>query len=107
MHIAQLLLITYVGVDWGGGSLYNGNFYNTVKHGLCIGKGKEKLMWPLVTRKYFYKKIANVCDLKKFNCIIDKVELNPKNYHKFVDHLRRDRRMYRDIMEILDDKYYS
>ncbi len=39
--------------------------------------------------------------------IKDKVELNPKNYHKFVDHLRRDRRMYRDIVEILDDEYYS
>ncbi len=39
--------------------------------------------------------------------IKDKVELNPKNYHKFVDHLRRNRRMYRDIVEILDDEYYS
>ncbi len=39
--------------------------------------------------------------------IKDKVELNPKNYHKFVDHLRRYRRMYRDIVEIFDDEYYS
>ena len=39
--------------------------------------------------------------------IRDKVELNPKNYHKFVDHLRQNRRLYRDIMEILDDEYYS
>ncbi len=34
-------------------------------------------------------------------------DINPKNYHKFVDHLRQNRRMYRDIMEILDDEYYS
>ena len=38
--------------------------------------------------------------------IKDKVELNPKNYHKFVDHLRQNMRMYRDIVEILDDEYH-
>ncbi len=57
-------------------------------------------MWPLATRKIVSKKIANVCDFTN-------LELNPKNYHKFVDHLCRDRRMYRDIVEILDDEYYS
>ncbi len=39
--------------------------------------------------------------------IKDKVELNPKNYHKFVEHLRQNRRLYRDIMEILNDECYS
>ncbi len=39
--------------------------------------------------------------------IKDKVELNPKNYDKFVNHLRQNRRMYKDIVEILDDEYYS
>ena len=39
--------------------------------------------------------------------IKDKVELNPKNYHTFVDYLRQNRRMYRDIVDILDDEYYT
>ena len=39
--------------------------------------------------------------------IKDKVELNPKKYHKFVDHLRQNMRMYDDIVEILDNEYNS
>ncbi len=39
--------------------------------------------------------------------IKDNGELKSKNYHKFVDQLRQNRRLYRDIMEILDDEYYS
>ncbi len=39
--------------------------------------------------------------------IKNKVELNPKNYHKFVDHLRQNMILYGDILEILDAEYNS
>ena len=39
--------------------------------------------------------------------IKDKVELNRKNYHKFVNHLRQNIRLYGDIVEILDNEYRS
>ncbi len=37
--------------------------------------------------------------------IKDKVELNPKNYHKLMRHFHQDRRMYGDIADILDEEY--
>ncbi len=37
--------------------------------------------------------------------IKDKVELNPKNYHKLMRHFHQDRRMYGDIADILDHEY--
>ncbi len=39
--------------------------------------------------------------------IKNKVKLNPKKYHKFVDHLRQNMKLYDDIVEILDDEYNS
>ncbi len=37
--------------------------------------------------------------------IKDKVELNPKNYHKLMRHFHQDRRLYGDIADILDEEY--
>ena len=37
--------------------------------------------------------------------IRDRVELNPRNYHKLVNHLRQNIERYEDIIEILDQEY--
>ena len=38
--------------------------------------------------------------------IRDRVELNPRNYHKVVDHLHQNIARYEDIIEILDQEYH-
>ncbi len=37
--------------------------------------------------------------------IKNKVKLNPKNYHKLLKYFHKDRRMYGDIADILDNEY--
>ncbi len=37
--------------------------------------------------------------------IKNKVDLNPKNYHKLMRHFHQDRRMYGDIADIMDKEY--
>ena len=39
--------------------------------------------------------------------IKDKVSLNPKNYHHFVGYFRENKRLYKDILHILSEEYYS
>ncbi len=57
--------------------------------------------------------VYSLCTSEKAGLLVtgikDKVKLDPKKYHKFVDHLSQDmyRRMYRDIVEILDDEEWT
>ena len=37
--------------------------------------------------------------------IRDRVELNPRNYHKVINHLHQNIARYEDIIEILDEEY--
>ena len=39
--------------------------------------------------------------------IRNRVELNPRNYHKVVNHLRQNIIRYGDIVEILDQQYHQ
>ena len=39
--------------------------------------------------------------------IRDRVKLNPENYHKFIDHLRLNKRRHGDILAILEREYSS
>ena len=39
--------------------------------------------------------------------IRNRVELNPRNYHKVVNHLRQNTIRYGDIVEILDQQYHQ
>ena len=42
---------------------------------------------------------------KLLSKIKDKAKLNPQNYHRFLDYLRQNDRMHRDIVNILDKEY--
>ena len=43
---------------------------------------------------------------KLVTAITDRVELNPRNYHKVVNHLHQNITRYGDIIEILDQEYH-
>ena len=53
---------------------------------------------------------SNLTDTEKASmlvtAIIDRVELNPRNYHKVVNHLHQNVTRYEDIIEILDQEYH-
>ena len=54
---------------------------------------------------------SNLTDDAKASMLVtairDRVELNPRNYHKVVDHLRQNMIRYGDIIEILDQQYHQ
>ena len=35
------------------------------------------------------------------------VQLEPSNYYKVINHLRQDKRMYSDIVAVLDTEYFG
>ena len=54
---------------------------------------------------------SNLTDAEKASMLVtairDRVELNPRNYHKVVDHLHQNIIRYGDIVEILDQQYHQ
>ena len=54
---------------------------------------------------------SNLTDADKASMLVtairNRVELNPRNYHKVVDHLRQNIIRYGDIVEILDQQYHQ
>ena len=54
---------------------------------------------------------SSLTDADKVSMLVtairNRVELNPRNYHKVVDHLRQNIIRYRDIIEILDKQYHQ
>ena len=54
---------------------------------------------------------SNLTDADKASMLVtairNRVELNPRNYHKVVNHLRQNTIRYGDIVEILDQQYHQ
>ena len=54
---------------------------------------------------------SNLTDTDKASMLVtairNRVELNPRNYHKVVDHLRQNIIKYEDIVVILDQDYHQ
>ena len=54
---------------------------------------------------------SNLTDTDKASMLVtairNRVELNPHNYHKLVDHLRQNIMRYGDIIKILDQEYHQ
>ena len=54
---------------------------------------------------------SNLTEAEKVSMLVtairNRVELNPRNYYKMVDHLRQNRIRYGDIVEILDQEYHG
>ena len=54
---------------------------------------------------------SNLTDADKASMLVtairNRVELNPRNYHKVVDHLRQNTKRYGDIVEILDQYHQT
>ena len=54
---------------------------------------------------------SNLTDVDKASMLVtairNRVELNPRNYHKVINHFRQNSSRYRDIVEILDQEYHQ